>query len=172
MLQNTLPKFQEYLREKHLVPENTIQFFAYWASRFITFSNDNSKLAKNIRIEQFLLQLKSQPNIFDWQIQQAHQAITLYTGIFGAPETTRIPPNFFKNPAVSAILHTMMQEIRLKHYSYSTERSYIDWAKRFYTFCLKKGKNIDSLVSLDVKEFLSVLAVTERVSASTQNQAF
>jgi hypothetical protein len=34
----TLPEFQKYLREKKLVAENRISYFAYWVSRFLSYA--------------------------------------------------------------------------------------------------------------------------------------
>jgi hypothetical protein len=69
----------------------------------------------------------------------------------------------------------MRQAIRIKHYSYRTERSYLGWVERFihYASAIKK-KDIHTagLDSGDVRDFLSYLALQRRVSASTQNQAF
>ncbi|MBM4308575.1 MAG: integron integrase [Deltaproteobacteria bacterium] len=69
----------------------------------------------------------------------------------------------------------MREAIRIRHYSYSTERSYLDWVERFidYTSNVKK-KDIQSagLDPGDIKDFLSYLALKRRVSSSTQNQAF
>ncbi|MBI4846301.1 MAG: integron integrase [Candidatus Omnitrophica bacterium] len=72
-------------------------------------------------------------------------------------------------------LEQLRELIRLKHFSYSTERVYLDWARRFFEYirCIKnKEVNIRSLCSEDVKDFLTYLALTKRVSASSQNQAF
>ncbi|MBI4652102.1 integron integrase [Candidatus Desantisbacteria bacterium] len=69
----------------------------------------------------------------------------------------------------------MREAIRLKHYSYSTEKTYIDWAQRFYNYVLnEKKKNISELNfdENDLKDFLTYLAITRRVASSTQNQAF
>ncbi|MDP1853385.1 MAG: integron integrase [Candidatus Omnitrophota bacterium] len=69
----------------------------------------------------------------------------------------------------------MREAIRLRHYSYKTERSYTDWAKRFYAYIeevKKKGAQDGRLGSEDVRNFLSYLAIQRRVSSSTQNQAF
>jgi site-specific recombinase XerD len=59
--------------------------------------------------------------------------------------------------------------IRTKHYSLRTERAYVFWIKRYIYFHQKRhpaemGKD-------EVKRFLSYLATTEKVAASTQNQA-
>ncbi|MCK5177947.1 MAG: integron integrase [Candidatus Omnitrophica bacterium] len=69
----------------------------------------------------------------------------------------------------------MREAIRLKHYSYSTERSYLDWTRRFYNYISDvKNRNIfrETLNSQDVTDYLTYLAINERVSSSTQNQAF
>ena len=67
------------------------------------------------------------------------------------------------------LLDRVRSVIRYKHYSLRTERSYIDWIKRFIFFHdkqhpLKMGKD-------EVRCFLTHLAVKGKVAASTQNQA-
>jgi len=68
----------------------------------------------------------------------------------------------------------MKRLIRMKHYSFSTERTYLDWAKRFFAYMeeAKKGDISPVLMRDEVRNFLSHLAIKKRVSASTQNQAF
>lgn len=61
-------------------------------------------------------------------------------------------------------------EIKVRHYSPKTLRTYTVWIRQFQTFCRSKDPQL--LSSSDVKEFLSFLAVKRKVSASTQNQAF
>jgi integron integrase len=59
--------------------------------------------------------------------------------------------------------------IRLKHYSPRTEKTYRSWIIRFIKF---HGMKHPSLLGKDeICDYLSHLAVKERVSASTQNQA-
>ena len=72
-------------------------------------------------------------------------------------------------------LDKMRQLLRLKHYSYRTERSYLDWVKRFFDYLQHlKGDTISTLnyQTSDVRDFLSHLAIKQKVAASTQNQAF
>ena len=68
------------------------------------------------------------------------------------------------------VLSQFHKNILICHYSPRTEKSYRIWINRFCGFM----KNCDpySLKSKDVKAFLSHLATQEKVSASTQNQAF
>jgi integron integrase len=59
--------------------------------------------------------------------------------------------------------------IRTRHYSRRTEKAYIGWIKRFVRH--HGLRHPQELGAPDVSAFLSSLAVTEHVSASTQNQA-
>lgn len=59
--------------------------------------------------------------------------------------------------------------LRLKHRSYSTEKTYLIWLHAFGDFV--KKKTISRLTTEDIQNFLSWLAVERKVSSSTQNQA-
>ncbi len=61
-------------------------------------------------------------------------------------------------------------EIKTRHYSPKTLKTYTQWAKKFQAFTRSKDPQL--LSSTDVKEFISYLATKKKVSASTQNQAF
>ncbi|HUT44423.1 MAG TPA: site-specific integrase, partial [Desulfobacterales bacterium] len=67
---------------------------------------------------------------------------------------------------------TMQKAIRVKHYSLSTERTYMDWARRFFDYTGHSGPLRETPGANDIREFLTHLAVHRKVSASTQNQAF
>lgn len=59
-------------------------------------------------------------------------------------------------------------KIRLKQYSYQTEKSYIGWIKRYILFHNKKHPV--ELGKKEIEQFLTHLAVDKNVSATTQNQ--
>jgi hypothetical protein len=59
--------------------------------------------------------------------------------------------------------------IRLKHYSYRTEETYVHWIRRFILFHDKRHPKV--MGSPEIEQFLTHLAVEEKVVASTQNQA-
>ena len=61
-------------------------------------------------------------------------------------------------------------EIKVRHYSPKTHKAYRNWVRKFQQFL--KGKIPEVLTVEDVKEFLTFLAVEQKVSASSQNQAF
>jgi len=172
-----LPEFQNFLVSRSLVPEKNVSFYAHWVSKFLTFSNRNQDLGPDLRVRNFLNQLKSQKNISDWQIKQADDALRLYIHHFLDGETSILSPNVphKRLTDVSKILGEMRQALRIKHYSYRTERSYMEWSERFIHYLSnvrKKDVRAGGLDSADVRDFLSYLALKRRVSASTQNQAF
>ncbi len=59
--------------------------------------------------------------------------------------------------------------LRLKHYSLRTEEAYLGWIKRFIRF--HRGRHPRELGAPEIRDFLSHLAVSGQVAASTQNQA-
>lgn len=61
-------------------------------------------------------------------------------------------------------------EIKLRHYSPKTLKTYAGWIKRFQSFI--RSKDTELLSSSEVKDYLTFLAVKCKVSASSQNQAF
>jgi integron integrase len=69
----------------------------------------------------------------------------------------------------SKLLDQVREEIRTRQFSYSTEKTYVDWIYRFIVFHNKKHPA--EMGEKEVSEFLTHLAVVRKVSASTQNQA-
>ena len=63
----------------------------------------------------------------------------------------------------------MRGAIRVKHYSYRTEQTYVQWVKRFIVFSGKRHPS--EMGEAEVAAFLTDLAVEGRVSLGTQNQA-
>jgi len=67
------------------------------------------------------------------------------------------------------LLEQVRDKIRAKHYSIRTEEAYLHWIKRFILFHHKRHPG--EMSASEVEAFLNYLAVTGKVSASTQNQA-
>lgn len=67
------------------------------------------------------------------------------------------------------LLDLMREAIRVRHYALTTERNYLQWARRFILFHGKRHPA--EMGAAEVEAFLSGLATARDVSASTQNQA-
>lgn len=67
------------------------------------------------------------------------------------------------------LLDQVRHVIRLKHYSLSTEKSYLYWIRFFIRF--NQLQHPRDLCERDIQRFLTYLAVERNVAAGTQNQA-
>lgn len=68
------------------------------------------------------------------------------------------------------LLDIVRDKIRFKHYSLSTEKTYVHWIKH-YIFYHDKKHPVE-MGKKEIEEFLTYLAVQKNVSPTTQNQAF
>lgn len=173
-LRETLPEFQKFLLEKKLAPEKNIPFLAFWVSRFISFGRKRDLSTNDYQdsvVLEFLDSLRADEKVLDWQPRQADDALKLYYFHFLGQGAAKLSDTL-KGADSAATLAEVKRLIRLRHYSYSTERTYLHWIGRFFTYALAGGENPAELASSDFKDFLSHLAMKHRVSASTQNQAF
>jgi len=67
------------------------------------------------------------------------------------------------------LLDQVRQAIRVRHMAYSTEKTYVDWIRRFILFHDKRHPR--EMGEAEVSRFLTHLAVERNVASSTQNQA-
>ncbi len=67
------------------------------------------------------------------------------------------------------LLDQLQEALRARHYSRRTEQAYCNWVKRFIFFHNIRHPN--EMAEPEIISFLTHLAVKEKVSASTQNQA-
>jgi integron integrase len=77
-------------------------------------------------------------------------------------------PILIPNPKVR-LLDQVREVVRFKHYSIRTEEAYVQWIRRFIVFQGKRHPR--DMGAVEVKGFLTHLAVEDRVAAATQNQA-
>lgn len=142
MKKNVLTEFQEYRRSNSLVHEKYIPFYRHWASKFLLFLRKNSELSHDLRVLKFINFLESNEKIADWQVRQADNAITLFVHHF-LGRNKSVPPLYNAPKSESSkIVEDMRKALRIKHYAYSTERTYVDWARQFYAYMNKVKKQL------------------------------
>ena len=124
---DVLQEFQAFLLDKKLAQEKNVFFYALWASKFLIYSNKKQippdQYQENAVIE-FIETLKSNPAMSDWQIRQAGDAIRLYYFHYRGFK----PKNLSAGKSVDfapELLTEAKRLIRLKHYSYSTEKTWV-----------------------------------------------
>lgn len=83
--------------------------------------------------------------------------------------TATAPAVLSDTPKPVRLLDQVRDQIRVRHYSYSTEKVYLYWIKFFVRWSGMKHPR--DMGAAEVEAFLSHLATQRDVSASTQNQA-
>lgn len=69
----------------------------------------------------------------------------------------------------SPFIQKVREAVRVRHYSLRTEEAYVHWVKRFIVF--HNMRHPEEMCESEVSAFLTWLALTRNVAASTQNQA-
>ncbi len=133
---DVLPEFQAFLLDKKLAPEKNVFFYALWVSKFLNYANKKQippDQYQETAVIEFIETMKSNPGMSDWQIRQAGDAIRLYYFHYRGFKPGNLPAGESADFAPE-LLTEAKRLIRLKHYSYSTERTYLQWIKRFLDY--------------------------------------
>ena len=78
-------------------------------------------------------------------------------------------PKFTPNPNLK-LMDQVRQVLRYHHYAFNTEKTYYKWILRFIRY-FGANRHPREMGAKEVETFLSHLATTNKVSASTQRQA-
>jgi len=164
-----LKRFKDYLIAKRIVPEKKVPYYISWVSQFYAFcgkeTNDDVSSAD---IEKFLKHLGK--SCEEWQIKQAKEAIDLYIFISHQAFLSKTNRDMESHSIWKSVAEETVRMLRLKHRSFSTEKTYIGWLRDFYRFF--KTMSPYSLNETHIRDYLTHLAVDRKVAAATQNQAF
>ena len=96
-------------------------------------------------------------------MQEARSATT------SSNTTIKCPSDKSETDRKPKLMDRLREAIRSRHYSRRTEQTYCHWVKRFIFF--HKVRHPAEMAEPEINAFLTHLAVKEKVSASTQNQA-
>jgi integron integrase len=72
-------------------------------------------------------------------------------------------------PACEAVITSIRNVLRVHHYSGRTEEAYVGWVRRFIRF--HENRHPATMGHVEIRDFISDLAVKQGVSPSTQDQA-
>ena len=173
-LESSLQQFGEFLLKARLASDKAAPFLVRWVRGFLSAPASDEPLADQTR--RFCEELERDGRYEDWQIRQAEHAIRLYfvNYLHRTDWQTHAPAatDLHGRTAPSRAIELLRQRLRTRHYSYRTERTYVDWARRFFEYAENGVTTPGSKIGPDtVRDFLTHLAVRRHVSASTQNQA-
>jgi integron integrase len=170
-----LQPFVTYMRERNVVDEQHAPFYVKWVRLFLTSELPPVATALKDRIQAFSDMLAGDANIKDWQLRQAVRAVELYAKVFlpsaEAPLAALATPPVEATVNLAETVYVEMRDlIRVRHYAYRTEQTYLDWVRRYMAYAIRQ--ELDWQKSDTAKAFLSSLATQHNVAAPTQNQAF
>ncbi len=136
-----------------------------WARAFILFHDKRHPsemgLGEVTRFLEHVVKTAAEPLP---ALAQARAALTLlYATVLGR-DLGELP-----QPRPPRLLDQLRLVLRVRHYSRRTEDCYVQWARRFILYHCKRHPR--TMSAIEVEQYLTHLAVDERISASSQNQA-
>jgi len=170
-------KLQEFFRDKGDFPKDKVKYYIGWLNKFMAYYNDSLDNVSLNDLKYFGDDLDHQ-GYEDWQVKQAQEAVLLYIEKFlkksiaytdDKKEKKRIG-HYQPVETWEQAKDLFINRMRLRHYSYNTEKTYREWIRRFIQYTRQNSPL--NVKTEHVKRFLTYLAVERKVSSSTQNQAF
>ena len=132
-----LGRFGEYLLKSRIVPEKYARYYVSWVRKFLAQIPERAGVTREDRIDIFIENLR--PHVEAWQMDQAEKAIRLYfsnylTDAGTGQSISELKPDATGGFRQADVLDAVRRLIRLRHYSYSTERTYLCWLQRFFRY--------------------------------------
>ena len=164
---------KSFLKEDCHVPERRVPYYLKWIAEFSSFCRENGRQDSD-GIIRFIENLTGR--FPDRLVSQAKHAVTLYRAFRGgrAPGSDAREPQPQPRSAVPdnwpELRRELTRQLRLRHRSYTTEKSYKGELKRFAAYL--EGKAPPDVTQKDLEDYLSYLAVEKGVSASTQQVTY
>ena len=160
--------FINYLVSKGFTSKKEAHFYRLWIINLYDFIGEKlGNLVENDLIDRYISNISKSK--MEWQVKQAQEAIRLYMYYLKRSQTKSCPVGNDVQQQWKTVASEMVNILRLKQLSLQTERTYMQWLRRFYRFVT--GQSPYLIDSTNVVNFLSHLAVDRRVAPSTQNQA-
>ncbi len=162
-----MTRFERYLAGQANIAAKYVPHYRNWVVRFY------EQIAKppdyHFSGEEktgFLREMATQHE--EWQVRQADHALRLYRHYLGL-QLREAQPDTDTDAAWRSTLDEMREALRRRHCAWETEKTYVGWVERFRAALRKPPGQAGAD---DVQQYMSDLAVREKVSRSTQNQAF
>ena len=139
-IERRLSSYGDFLLKRAMVSPGKEQCFILWVRRFFYAESSFKGRTWEEKLPQYLDRLAGEPKIASWQVDQADQAVRLYFQNFYAAEklpakgtlgSTIEDPGWFDSQKA---LEDLKEWMRIKHYAYKTEQSYLNWCKRFFHY--------------------------------------
>lgn len=174
-----MQEFKDFIKSRNLVAEKYLSYYVSWVRRFLQSEFSVEALSASDQVQCFADQLARDDSVQEWQQRQALDAVKLYMDVY-LPEVNGERRPLTDEPDVAVRLELdegaeeaarkMRELLRMRHYAYTSEKTYMGWVSRYYEYVASQG--LDWKATGSVRSYLSHLALSKKVASSTQNQAF
>jgi hypothetical protein len=113
------------------------------------------------QVTHFCEELERSGSAADWQVRQAEQALRLYfvnfldRGDWHSRQASRVVDGHRQTSPLAA-LEELRRHVRIRHYSYRTECTYVDWVRRFLDYLAEQqGSRTPRVDSASVRDYLT-----------------
>jgi len=174
--ESRLAAFGEYLLRSQIADEKRARYYVGWVRRFLARPVVTPAETPDEALTGFAETLEREGRA-DWQVEQAKRAVTTWLGWRRETPTPRPKVARAADNTVVAedALAALRDLLRTRHYSYRSEQTYLEWARRYFDYLRETGAAVQGrpMVTTDTfRDFISHLATRLHVAANTQNQAF
>lgn len=128
-----LSRFGEFLLRQRLIKQGSERYYLIWVRKFLARPAQVPITSLEDRVARYLEELQSCGGYRDWQIDQAEKAVRLYFVNFtresqtSKETSTTLPKNPDGTVEGPKLIATLLDLLRVKHYAYTTERTYLGW---------------------------------------------
>ena len=174
-----LAAFADHLLKNQLTDEKHGRYMVNWVRRFLAFPPPVPNATAEECLQGCLRALETE-QYKDWQVEQARMSVTAWFAwrrgqLATSPSQSKLRLAADGTVDPGQALESLTQTMRVRHYSYRTEQTYLDWVRRFFDYLVSTG-NVGNgrpvLTEESFQAFISHLATRRHVAANTQNQAF
>ena len=145
-----------YFERRNLVRADELPYYVRWVQRFLTGPGADPRLSPQDAQRVFVEQLERSGQVPEWLMRQAVRAVDLYQKHYlryrleqagGAPTTVPSPPPASLPETLDAAMNEARRLIRVRHYAYRTEQTYLNWMTQYGEFV--KQRTLDWKAAYD-----------------------
>ena len=141
-----LAAFGEYLLRSRIADEKHARYYVRWVRQFLGRPAVMPNATPDEALTGFLDTLERDGRE-DWQVEQARKAVTAWFGWRQRAKEAAPAPKAAPAPDGSVVaddaLAALRDTIRVRHYSYRSEQTYLDWVRRFFDYLREIGASVE-----------------------------
>lgn len=143
-IERLLAAFADHLLKNRLADEKHGRYMVNWVRRFLAFPPPMTGSTVEEVLKAYLQQLEEE-RYESWQVEQARQSVRVWlawrqntaSAPLATPQKMALASDQTLDPAEA--LDMLSQTLRVRHYSYRTEQTYLDWTRRYFDYLVSAG---------------------------------